>query len=115
MTYLRLGDSSRYIKKEIDKIRIVEVDGEKIRDELEIEYTMGGHHYRYPEMPESEIWIEDDINKKLDRVATIEHELTERLAQKFLGLSYDHAHELASSVEKIFRTFCEKKSSKSNE
>lgn len=106
---LRNLGKDKFVTNVIDDIYIVEVDGEKIRDELEIEYTMGGHHYRYPEIDEREIWIEDDIAKPLDRVATIEHELTERLLMKFLGYSYDEAHKLASATEAILRKYHDKR------
>ena len=41
-----------------DGVKIFLVDGELIRDKLDIEFTMSGHHWRYHFIPKDEIWID---------------------------------------------------------
>jgi len=77
------------------------VDGKKVRDHLNINFTMGGHHYVYNRIPEDEIWIDDNNYK--ERAATIVHEVHERNKMKFKKLSYSKAHKLANRKEKEFR------------
>lgn len=72
------------------------VDGEKIRNTVDIDFTIGGHGYRYLYIPTSEIWVEREM-KESERWPTIMHEYTERrLMQK--GMTYD-AHDYASIIE----------------
>ncbi len=88
--------------KVIDGVKIYLVDGELVRDRITIEYTMGGHHYRYPFIPEDEVWIDNAMDKD-DIEATIIHEMHERTLMKYKGLSYSTAHARSSEVEKVFR------------
>jgi len=97
-----------------EKIIIEFVDGQKVRDEYDQDFTMGGHHYRYDFIPENEVWIEKE--KEEDMLATIVHELTERTAMKYLGEDYDKAHsDFANNVEKDFRDAYHKDIKKDNE
>ena len=57
------------------------VRGRQVRRHLIRNFTMGGHHYVYPQIPENEIWI-DDHNYD-ERAPTIVHEVDERLDMKF--------------------------------
>jgi hypothetical protein len=80
------------------------VDGEKIRNELEIEFTSGGHGYVYPHfIPKGEIWIDDAIHGTIDLMATTYHEAIERDLMKGYAYSYDRAHGVASKLEVTFR------------
>lgn len=85
-----------------DGVKVFLVDGELVRDRLTIEYTMGGHHYRYPFIPENEVWIDNGMDRD-DIEATIKHELHERNLMKYDKLSYSQAHHRASEVEKKYR------------
>jgi hypothetical protein len=79
------------------------VSGEKVRNELDIDFTQGGNDGIYPlYIPEPEIWI-DDALRGLDRTATALHEMVERDLMVCHGMSYDPAHEIASSYERGFR------------
>jgi hypothetical protein len=94
---------------------ICEVDGEKVRDVYKgfpnyddpMGFVLGGHHYRYPWIPESEIWIVRQSPLR-GKVATgLFHEPSERLAMKYLGLDYDTAHTfVADLAEHVFRMLC---------
>jgi len=90
--------------KVIDELIIKYVDGEEVR-EKEIEFALAGHHYRYPKLiPENEVWIEDGLKDHGDVVATLVHEISERLVMKLLNIDYDDAHsEVANVVEKAVR------------
>jgi hypothetical protein len=82
-----------------DKIKIYSVDGTFVRDNFDIDLTMGGHAYIYPNyIPEDEVWIDKDMNDK-DKYATIVHELTERNDMKNKNLTYNDAHDIASDAE----------------
>lgn len=78
------------------------VDGDDIRDTYDVDFTMGGHHYKYNWIPENLILIEDLSNFE-DIFATSIHELFERFLMKYRGLIYDKAHEIANILERRTR------------
>ncbi len=85
-----------------DGTKVYLVDGTYIRDNVDVEFTLGGHEYVYPRyIPKGEVWLDRDINKiELDN--TLRHELTER--QKMIGgEKYDTAHEKANKEEIAIR------------
>jgi hypothetical protein len=77
------------------------VNGKKIRDVLDIEFTQGGHDCVYPYIPESEVWIDDDVIDA-ERKYVVLHELHER-ALMAKGMKYGRAHWLALKKEKAAR------------
>ena len=77
------------------------VDGEYIRNNIDVDFVAGGHYARYAYIPIGEIWIEKNLSA-FDRDATKLHESVE-LGHMEDGESYDDAHEYACSVEKTFR------------
>lgn len=79
------------------------VDGERVRNEHDIDFTCGGNEATYPAyVPAGEIWI-DNVLLPLDATATAFHEIVERDLMMRLGWSYDDAHDAASECEKILR------------
>lgn len=86
------------MKKTHIQIRLV--DGAKIRAK-HVEFVAGGHHRRYPWIPAGQIWVEENL-KGCDLDATIVHEVTETQAMSH-GMSYDDAHRLANSTERLYR------------
>jgi len=79
------------------------VSGEKVRNEMDIDFTQGGNDGIYPfYIPKGEIWIDDALHG-LDRTATALHEMVERDLMVRHGMEYDPAHEIASSYERPFR------------
>jgi len=56
--------------------KIFLVDGEKIRDNIFIDFVEGGNPARYSFIPKNEIWIEYIFSKE-DIAATILHEYLE--------------------------------------
>ncbi len=91
-----------------DDVKIYLVNGTHIRDKIDIDLTMGGHAYVYPNyIPENEIWIDEDMDIE-DQYTTIVHEMTERNEMRNKHLSYSKAHEDASEKEKKVRKKIEK-------
>jgi hypothetical protein len=84
------------------------VDGEKVRDVIDIDFTMGGNEARYSYVPPGEIWI-DNAEHVLDRTATALHELVERDLMLHHGMSYDSAHDAANARERAFRQDLERR------
>lgn len=80
----------------VDSTRVVLVDGEVVRDRVDIDFTTGGNPSRYRYVPNGEVWVERTTPS--DLAPNIVHEIVEaKLMRK--GLSYDKAHDRASRVE----------------
>lgn len=94
---------SYYLKKisKIGKINVWEVDGEKIRDELDIEFTNFGQHFRFSYIPEYEFWLDRESSPD-DKPFFIDHLLVEWKLMRN-GLSYVDALVLADKKEKSER------------
>jgi len=73
-----------------DNISVWLVDGRIVRNNLNIDFSEGGHDLVYDFIPEKEVWIDDDVVKE-ERIYIILHELYERLLMKN-GYSYSHSH-----------------------
>ena len=87
----------------IDNVDIYLIDAEYVRNNIDIDYTMGGHGYVYPNyIPENEVWIDINMNTE-DQFATTIHELVERNLMKNKHMTYSKAHEEASRQEKKIR------------
>ena len=79
------------------------VSGERVRNDIDIDFTQGGNEAAYPGyVPAGEIWI-DDAMHVLDRIATIFHEIVERNLVLYGGINYDEAHDTACKREIAFR------------
>lgn len=79
------------------------VNGELIRNTIDIDFTCGGNEAVYPNyVPKNEIWIDDALGP-LDRTATLLHEIVERNLMINKRWSYDRAHDAASARERPFR------------
>lgn len=73
------------------------VNGQQVRDTLDVDFVLGGHDLRYPFIPKGEIWI-DEATKPEERDCLIAHEVEEqRLMAE--GVEYSKAHEAANVVE----------------
>lgn len=83
-------------------LQVVYVDGCAVRDQLEVDFTMGGHPARYSFIPSDAIWIDACLGGK-DRACTIVHELVELRLMVEQGMSYENAHELANRAERAMR------------
>lgn len=98
-----MNNKKFYIKKISSRGRITIwlVDGNKIRSELNIEFTNCGHHFDFSFIPEYEFWIDKEAVPN-ERRFFIEHLLTEwRLIKD--GLSCAQAVEIANKKERSER------------
>lgn len=89
-----------YIKKigTRGKIQIWIVDGEKVRRDLDEEFTNFGQHFHFSVIPEYEFWLDREA-KPDERRFFIDHLLTEwRLMRQ--GMSYGKAIDFGDAVEK---------------
>jgi hypothetical protein len=77
------------------------VDGDFVRNNVHVDFCVGGNAARYRYVPQWEFWL--DVLKPDDRAATLAHELTETLLMRWRGMDYETAHECANSVEIPFR------------
>jgi hypothetical protein len=78
------------------------VNGELIRNKLDIDFVMGGNGCRYLYIPIDEIWIEKSYAKNEELKEILLHEYTELELMK-KGYTYEKAHDNASVKELIER------------
>jgi len=89
-----------YIEKaeQHGELQVWIVDGSYIRGHIDEEFTNFGQHYRYPYIPENELWIDHEAEDDERRFFT-DHLLTEhRLMAK--GVPYEEALAEADLVER---------------
>lgn len=104
MNWYRIAQESKWKRQVgmVGDVKIFHVDGNYVRSDLEVEFCLGGHHYRWDFIPEDEIWIEN-LPSKFDMECNLLHETYERLQMKENGMGYEKAHSKASQKEKEFR------------
>lgn len=87
---------SKKFYKKLNGLEIYIVDGKYIRDNIDINWTQGGHGYIYPNyIPINEIWIDKANIEEIEDI--IVHEFEER--KKMVdGMGYDDAHEDYANV-----------------
>jgi hypothetical protein len=81
-------------------LKIYWVDGNEVR-KLDLEFTEGGHHFRYNFIPFGEIWIERMLNPA-EEPFTLIHEMTEFINMAYKA-DYNTAHKFANNMEKYYR------------
>ena len=69
----------------VDGYTIWAVDGQVVRDRVDIDFTQGGNPAVYGYVPEGEVWVEDKESAK-DMAATVLHELVETFLMTHRGL-----------------------------
>jgi len=94
------ADNMKTIGK-IGKVKIVLVDGTKIRNNTAVNFVFGGSDMAYSFIPKNQIWIEKSIPKN-ERKFILIHEFSERDMMKH-GMGYDHAHLIANQIEDFSR------------
>ena len=96
--------------KKIETIAGLEVwtvSGDKIRNDVDVDFTNGGNGGRYSYVPTDEVWTEAG-HTPLDTKATACHEIVEFLAMRDEGLDYDGAHDRANEIEMKVRQMGDK-------
>jgi ankyrin repeat protein/8-oxo-dGTP pyrophosphatase MutT (NUDIX family) len=86
------------------EVKVYEIDGQEVRDNINTDFTLGGHGMVYDYVPKNEIWVEKEYSK-VDEGDIVAHEITEYLLMYKANMKYDDAHEEATSVEEILRQF----------
>jgi len=79
------------------------VDGEAIRNQLDIDFVAGGNAGRYDFIPDEEIWIESNIEKR-GVAPVIVHEIVECIFMQVGGVTYSRAHDMANVIESDMRS-----------
>ena len=82
---------------------VYKVDGEYIRNNVNIDFVQGGNPGRYTFIPEEQVWVENNL-KPNDFTATAIHEIVECALMEDKGWSYDKAHDMANQWEDSFRS-----------
>ena len=77
------------------------VNGEVVRNEVDVDFVAGGNPSRYAYVPENTLWVE--YTSPLDAVATAMHECFESELMRAEGMKYSKAHDAACELEKAFR------------
>jgi hypothetical protein len=95
------GEARRRPLGEVDGRVVWLVDGRHVRDHAYVDFTLGGHGYRYRFIPRSEIWLDDAVHPA-ERPAILHHEAVE-VGHMAGGMGYDEAHGHASAAERRFR------------
>lgn len=77
--------------------KIFLVDGTRVRDEHDSDFSQGGNGYRYRWIPRGEIWVDAEIAEE-EWPFIVEHECQESELMKH-GMDYDRAHARAKRHE----------------
>jgi hypothetical protein len=85
-----------------DGTKIFLVDGDFVRNNCDSDYVLGGHGFAYQYIPKDEIWLAH-AESKLDLIAVLSHEATERYLMKERNYDYEKAHQCANIVEGLVR------------
>jgi hypothetical protein len=85
----------------IGKVKVILVNGMKIRNEKAVNFVFGGSDMTYSFIPKNQIWIEKSVPKK-ERKFILMHEFSERDMMRH-GMGYDHAHLIANQIEDFQR------------
>jgi hypothetical protein len=92
-------------KKSIGNINgmdIMLVDGEKVRNQVDVDFTTGGNPAVYEYVPKNELWVED-IMEPSDVAPTIVHEYMEMKRMDQKGEPYEKAHDEVNHYERKLR------------
>ena len=85
----------------VDRRDVWLVDGCAVRTRFHLDFTLGGHGFRYRFIPRREIWIDDAV-APAERPAILHHEAVE-VELMARGMRYVDAHARASTAEARFR------------
>jgi hypothetical protein len=99
----------------VGEFSVFTIDGEFVRDNIDIDYVAGGNHSRYPKyVPKGEIWLEQ-TNDPLDMAATSLHEAIEATIMHDEKMGHEKAHDLADTIEKPLRKLLQLAPPKNNQ
>ena len=96
-----VGPIKKSLWKIVEGFEVYIVSGKAVRN-IYVNFTEGGHHWRYKFIPEGEVWLDDDLVPE-EREPVLVHELDEIHSMRDLKMGYEPAHERASFVESVVR------------
>jgi len=103
--HVKIGTKDHYHRRILGRTKnhlvVWLVYGNLVRDDLDSEFTEGGHGLVYSYVPMGEVWIDDALHKD-EYPYVIFHELFERNEMRN-GMAYDPAHKRASHEEELMR------------
>lgn len=91
--------------KQLHGLEVWLIDGNALRSGTragDVDFTMGGHAYRYLYIPRYEIWIDQLYKRQKDFWPLFWHEYIER-SLMMKGKSYNASHNIASILEVVLR------------
>jgi hypothetical protein len=95
--------------------KVFDVDGNYVRNNIDIDFNGGGNPSRYQYVPDDELWIEKlSNNVETDIMGYTVHEYVECERMKNMGETYEVAHDKASQIEKKVRKHYEQKNETGN-
>ena len=89
---------------ELGRFRAFLVDGNAVRDLVDIDFTQGGNPAVYGYIPKDELWVESKPSLK-DMMMTLLHEAVETVLMQEEGYSYEQGHDRASKIENLYRAY----------
>jgi hypothetical protein len=101
-THMRAGVGKSLWGTTSDGISVYHVNGKAVREKYDVDYTEGGHHYRWNFIPKKEVWVERMKNPTEER-ANLLHELHERRLMTEENLPYEDAHDKTCPLEEKAR------------
>lgn len=104
------GLNKVFIDELWDGTKIYQIDGDFVRNHVDINFIGGGNGYAYDYCPKDELWYENMPNQDDCRYILL-HEIVEYIFMRYKDLSYHPAHDMANSVESIVRHIGLKKGS----
>jgi hypothetical protein len=81
-----------------DFVKVYAIPQTEIIGIVGLQYTGGGHYYRYREIPKGEIWVAKEYMQSMEGIYYIYHELFE-YNKMSMGIDYESAHILANRME----------------
>jgi len=89
---------------ELGRFRVWVVDGNAVRNLVDIDFTQGGNPAVYGYIPKDELWVESKPSLE-DTAFTILHEAIETVLMLDAGDTYEQGHDHASKVENLYRAY----------
>lgn len=89
------------VLKKIGDVTVYLVDGEQVRNRYNVDFTQGGHDAVYSWIPQSEVWIDNDVPVE-ERDEIVLHECYERDKMES-GRRYIPTHKEALKIENEYR------------
>jgi DNA-directed RNA polymerase beta subunit len=96
-----LAQLGRQEMGELGNYRLFLVNGNVVRNLIDLDFVAGGNPCRYGYVPAGELWAESNLGMEI--APTFLHEFIESEMMLHDGMSYDKAHEKALVAEQLFR------------